>query len=142
MWILSEQSPQRLYVFATSKPGKSKKAAAELLDLVILSGCASSTVISNAEKTAFAAELTEKCLLKLKSLVKSRGVEELATIKLCSGPYNSMDGLLRVAGKTPFRVFFREKTDAFKVLGSMSHRSDISVEVFDGFALLCTEKLL
>lgn len=142
MRILSEQSPPELYVFATSKPGRSKKAIAELLDLVILSGCPPGHLVSNASETAFAVKLTPSCADRLARLVKSRGLEELAAVKLCSGPYTSMDQLLLVLGENRFSVNFREDSRVFGGLERKALRTaEISVEVFGDSAFICYKKL-
>lgn len=140
--ILSEQSPTKLYVFAASKPGRASKAVAELLDLVLLSGCPPKRVLSNRSGTVLAVELTRECANMLVKLVKSRGVEELASLKLCKGPYTSQQELLAAAGQNSFRVNFRESSQAFASLRGGPRSSRLSAEIFGDVALLCFERLV
>lgn len=140
---MSEQSPPGLYVFATSKPGRAKKALAELLDLVVLSGCPSTNTIINSSRTVFAVGLTHECVKALRRLIKSRGVEELASVKLCTGPYTSAEELLRAVGESGFSVNFRERSEVFSsLMGKGRRNSALSAEVFRDMALVCAERLI
>ncbi|MEM0119951.1 MAG: hypothetical protein QW514_02930 [Thermoprotei archaeon] len=140
---MSEQSPNNVYALATSKPGASHKAMVEFFDLVILSGCAVSTKLSNSSNTAFAAELSHGCVKNLKTLVKSRGVEEIASLKICTGPYTTIEQLTSAIGNNVFSVHFRERVKGFEELKQKSvRRAKLSVEVFGELAFICWEKLV
>ncbi|PSN93551.1 hypothetical protein B9Q09_05655 [Candidatus Marsarchaeota G2 archaeon ECH_B_SAG-C16] len=141
MRILSERSPPNMFILATSKPGRSHKAVVEFLDLVILSGCGGSTPLSNRSHTAFVVGLTAECVKNLKSLVRSRGVEEIGSLKLCSGPYKEAEEVYSAIGDNSFSINFRERSKGFEQLKAKSNRrAKISVEVFGELAFICWEK--
>ncbi len=130
-------------VLATSKPGRSHKALVEFLDLVILSGCGVPTPLSNSSHTAFVVGLTSECVKNLRSLVRSRGVEEIGSLKLCSGPYKAAEEVYSAIGDNSFSINFRERSRSFEQLKAKSNsRAKISVEVFGEQAFICWEKWL
>ncbi len=133
-----------MYLLATSKAGRSKKAEAEFLDLLILSGCGSTISFSNTTHTAFAAKINdEDCIRKLVVLLKSRGVDEIAAIKVCKGPYMNPEELLRETAGAAFTVNFRDKSPRFKSLAQTgSHGATVSVEVFGDWCLICLKRLV